>query len=290
MRYCEYPPTAQLARSVACIWTLEGDAGERDEAPQPILPDGRAEFVMHLGDRFARVDRGAMQRPPWAIFAGQLDRPLTLQPTGRIAVLGVRFRPEGAARFTRVPQHEFVGRTVDVALASRSLANVARRVRESTASLPDAVRLVERLLAPVERCDAGDRRVAAVVDAVLRSGGRVAIESAAAQTGVSRRHIERLFLRDVGLRAKQLARIARFQRAIRILAHEASPARGIRAAHASGYADQAHFIRDFREFAGCAPTEHLLARAELTGFFIGGASHSAFGVRRSAFWVLGSGF
>jgi hypothetical protein len=51
MRYCEYPPTAQLARSVACIWTLEGDAGERDEAPQPILPDGRAEFVMLIEAR-----------------------------------------------------------------------------------------------------------------------------------------------------------------------------------------------------------------------------------------------
>jgi len=184
MQYCEYPTTAQLARSVACIWTLEGDACEGAEAPQPILPDGRAEFVMHLGDGFARVDQGAMQRQQWAIFAGQLDRPLTLRPTGRIAVLGVRFRPDGAARFTPVPPHEFVGRTVGAALASSSLANVARRVRESAASLPDAVRLVERLLAPAERHDAGDRRVASVVDAVVRSGGRVAIESAARQTGV----------------------------------------------------------------------------------------------------------
>jgi AraC-like DNA-binding protein len=269
MHYREYSPTAQLARSIACIWTLEGDACERGEAPQPILPDGRAEFVMHLGDAFARVDQGAMRRQPWAIFAGQLDRPLTLQAAGRIAVLGVRFRPEGAARFTRVPQHEFVGRTVDVAVASSALAHVARRIRESTASLPDAARLVERLLAPVERHDAGDCRVTSAVDAIIRSGGRVAIEGAAAEIGVSRRQLERLFLRDVGLPPKQLARIARFQRAIRILGHEAGPARGIRTAHASGYADQAHFIRDFREFAGCAPTEHLVARAELTGFFTG---------------------
>ena len=269
MRYCEYRPTAQLARSVACIWTLDGEARERDEAPQPILPDGRAEFVVHLGDAFARVDQRATERQPWAIFAGQLDRPLTLQPTGRIAVLGVRFRPEGAAQFTRVPQHELVGRTVDAALVSPALADVARRVRESTASLPDAVRLVERLIAPVRERDGGGGRLGSVVDAIFRSGGRVAIEGIAAEIGISRRQLERLFLRDVGLPPKQLARIARFQRALHILEFGAAPTRGSTAAHAGGYADQAHFIRDFREFAGCTPTEHLVARAELTGFFTG---------------------
>jgi AraC-like DNA-binding protein len=269
MLYREHVPSARLARAVACVWTLEGQARDVDEAPQPILPDGRAEFVIHLGDAFARGDEGAMQRQPWAIFAGQLDRPLSLQPAGRVAVLGVRFRPEGAARFTRVPQHELVGHTVDVALASPTLADVARRVRDSAASLPDAVRLVDCLLARVERHDGPDHRVASVVDAMIRQSGRVAIERVAADTGLSRRQLERLFLRDVGLPPKQLARIARFQRALRILEHDAGPARGIRAAHDSGYADQAHFIRDFREFAGCTPTHHLLARAELTGFFSG---------------------
>jgi len=267
MRYCEYQPSARLAPAVACVWTLEGHTRDLDGAPQPILPDGRAEFVIHLGDAFARIDEGAMQRQPWAIFAGQLDRPLSLHPIGRVAVLGVRFRPEGAARFTRVPQRELVGQTIDVALASATLAEVARRVRDSAASLPDAARLVQCLLDGVERHEGPDHRVASVVEAISRRGGRVSIERAAADSGLSRRQLERLFLRDVGLPPKQLARIVRFQRALRILDGGARPARGIEAAYGGGYADQAHFIRDFREFAGCAPTEHLVARAELTGLF-----------------------
>jgi AraC-like DNA-binding protein len=97
----------------------------------------------------------------------------------------------------------------------------------------------------------------------------VSIDAAAAATGMSRRHLERLFLRDVGLPPKQLARIVRFQRALRLLDGDGDPPRGVRAAHGSGYADQAHFIRDFRAFAGCAPGEHVLRRAELTGFFSG---------------------
>jgi AraC-like DNA-binding protein len=46
-----------------------------------------------------------------------------------------------------------------------------------------------------------------------------------------------------------------------------SAQRGTQTAAACGYADQAHFIRDFVEFAGCAPGAHMLRQAELNGFF-----------------------
>jgi len=36
-----------------------------------------------------------------------------------------------------------------------------------------------------------------------------------------------------------------------------------------GYVDQAHFVREFRELAGCLPGAHLLRDAQLAGFFSG---------------------
>lgn len=67
---------------------------------------------------------------------------------------------------------------------------------------------------------------------------------------------------------KRLALIARFQHALRMLERHDSPRRGADTAAACGYADQSHFIRDFRRLAGCSPGEHLLTQGELTGFFI----------------------
>ena len=81
------------------------------------------------------------------------------------------------------------------------------------------------------------------------------------------RHLERRFNDKVGVSPKRLARITRFQRALRLFERLDSPQRGTHTAAACGYADQAHFIRDFWEFAGCAPGAHLLRRAELNGFF-----------------------
>ncbi|HKB14221.1 MAG TPA: helix-turn-helix transcriptional regulator, partial [Vicinamibacterales bacterium] len=254
-----------LASAVACLWTLEGHVRELGNETQPVLPDGRAEFVVHLGDCFERCEPDMPpQRQPWAIFAGQIDRPLALRPTGHVAVLGVRFRPDGAARFMRVPQHELIGSTLDAACVSPALAAAAARVRDSAPTLQHAVPIMERMLVDAMTGAQPDRRIAFVVDAIVRRRGLVTIDDAADATGLSRRQLERLFLRDVGLPPKQLARIVRFQRALRIL-DGPERASGTQTAQASGYADQAHFIREFRCLAGCRPGEHLLRRAELTG-------------------------
>jgi len=87
--------------------------------------------------------------------------------------------------------------------------------------------------------------------------------------GMTRRHMERQFRQVVGMTPKRLARIARFQRAVRFLEGDGDAGRqgGAVTAAACGYADQAHFIRDFRDLAGCPPTQHLLSKGVLTGFF-----------------------
>jgi AraC-like DNA-binding protein len=89
----------------------------------------------------------------------------------------------------------------------------------------------------------------------------------AARVQLTSRHLERHFKNAVGISPKRLARITRFQHALRMFEHLDSPQRGTHTAAECGYADQAHFIRDFSEFAGCAPGAHLLRRAELNGFF-----------------------
>ena len=48
MEYREYSPAPALRPHVACYWTLAGPGG----APERVLPDGRAELVVHLADPF----------------------------------------------------------------------------------------------------------------------------------------------------------------------------------------------------------------------------------------------
>jgi AraC-like DNA-binding protein len=84
------------------------------------------------------------------------------------------------------------------------------------------------------------------------AGGKPAIAKLAADMGVGRRRLETGFCREFGLTPKTVARIARFQDAMGVLAE---PSGTLGAAAARGYADQPHFNREVRAMAGITPTE-----------------------------------
>jgi len=73
MRYAQYVPSPALASVVERYWVLEGtDCAE----PQPIVPDGRVEIILHFGDRFERHhsgDASSARIPPSS--SGRSSRP-----------------------------------------------------------------------------------------------------------------------------------------------------------------------------------------------------------------------
>ncbi|GAA4685353.1 helix-turn-helix domain-containing protein [Phytohabitans rumicis] len=72
----------------------------------------------------------------------------------------------------------------------------------------------------------------------------------AAELGWSGRHLASTFRREIGLTPKMAARVLRFERAYAALGSADSWAD---IAVSCGYYDQAHLIRDFKEFAGAPP-------------------------------------
>jgi AraC-like DNA-binding protein len=271
MNYQEYPPGARLAPFVDRFWTLTGSAAEMAGDVQPVLPDGRSELIIHFGDAFERAaPDGVFARQAPIIFAGQLTSQLLLRPTGAAAVFGIRFHPCGPGAFLDIPQHRLTGVTPALEDVSRSLARALAPVRSMFDRPEPAVPIVRQVLEREMRAERVDPRIRAAAAAVALSLGARPVEQVAAVAGMSRRHLERRFLDVVGISPKRLARITRFQAALQALPIADGDGRGAATAAQFGYADQPHFIREFRELAGCTPSNHLLQQAALTGFFITG--------------------
>ena len=74
----------------------------------------------------------------------------------------------------------------------------------------------------------------------------------------AKRFIER-FRMEVGITPKVYCRIRRFQRAV-TMATRGRQVAWTQVALDAGYFDQAHFIHDFRSFAGLTPTAYQSAR------------------------------
>jgi AraC-like DNA-binding protein len=253
------PPLDQL---VHCFWFLRGTG---DGMAQPVVPDGRAEIVLHLGEPFRAVTGGAPSRQATAMVSGQLTRPLTLLPSADVDVVGIRLRTASARAVLGVSQDELTDQVVDLpsvapALARRVFA-AARAHRSSSRRAAAIVRALTDLVAaspsPVARGTAW--ALAAPIAPDLRRLAR--------SLGVTTRTLERRCRTEIGVAPATLRRLARFRRAFPRL--ERTPVGGwARVAAESGYYDQPHMIRDFKEFAGAAPGAFFGRGAELAGAFL----------------------
>jgi AraC-like DNA-binding protein len=91
---------------------------------------------------------------------------------------------------------------------------------------------------------------------LVATGGAVPIRHLACEVGWSHKHLLTRFRRQVGLRPKTAARLIRFDGVWRYLDGR-RPLDWGRVAAEVGYADQAHLVREFRQFTGTTPTGFL---------------------------------
>jgi AraC-like DNA-binding protein len=228
------------------FWFLRTGAGAESSAVQTIVPDGRCEIVLHLGEPFAELDGAGRASPQRrALVAGQLTAPFRLASRPGADVIGIRLRT-GAAHRLVAPQRELTGRVVPLADVVRGLGATLARA------------LSPRPTGAVE---------AAV--ALLESGRPGTIGELARSVGLTPRTLQRRFRAEVGIDPTLLRRILRFRAAFRLL-ERLPPGRWSRVAPRAGYFDQAHLIRDFRRFAGAAPSVFFGGGPELARAFSAG--------------------
>jgi AraC-like DNA-binding protein len=228
--YREYPPGAALAPFAECLWSLE----TRDRpVAHVVLPDGCLDILFWAEAGLRAV--GTMTR-----------RQVVPLPAGA-RVAGIRFRPGMAGRFLGIAPRELTDGWAPLEdLWGRRARGLHERLREASSSR-EYLRLLAGSL-PVP--DAGEN---AFFRALQMLDGNLALNEVARAANLSPRQFRRRCFEETGLTPKHLSRVLRFQRVLRLLRR--APERGwAHLAAECGYYDQAHLIRDFREFAASTPT------------------------------------
>ena len=251
MLYREIQPSPALARFVECFWTLESDAGTPATQPERLLPDGCVELILNFGERFREhKDDGKAERQPQHLLVGQMTRPILITPTGSVQLLGARFHPGGTLPFFRFPMQELTNRVTDLEALSSEFQNDLIRCGDEASSVLK-IAAVEKLLVERVRSCRHDSSLVSLVTKLVQNGGQVSVDQLATDAGVSSRQLQRRFLLEVGIGPKLLSRILRFQQIFRAVDRRDDGWAAVAAD--CGYYDQAHLIRDFREFARQTP-------------------------------------
>jgi AraC-like DNA-binding protein len=182
-------------------------------------------------------------------------------------MIGINFHPHSASRLLNLPMCELTD-TAAISLDdfSRQLFREFNRIQELRSPLEWFPALDHVIHTLGERAHTDDRLLSAAVNELEQAGGLMSIAAVADHVGLSSRQFERRFTQAVGIAPKLFCRIQRFQRVFPILESEHSG--WADAAVQCGYYDQAHLIRDFREFAGKPPRALLANETDLARHFL----------------------
>jgi AraC-like DNA-binding protein len=269
MHYRRIRPSPAVGKFVEFYWILEESAAG---GVQRIVPDGRAGIILNFANPFESNTNGTWKSQPECFFVGQITGPLLLRPSGPAGMLGIQFRPQGAIHLLRLPMSQLTDSSIALEDLLLPLFRQLEWVRDLS-SLAQAVEAVDGVLrAFAERADDSQAISCAAVE-IERSGGVISIKDVADRIGWSTRQLQRRFKDAVGISPKLFGRMQRFQGVFRAM--EGGAVDWVSAAAHCAYYDQAHLIRDFREFTGKTPTALLDQEIDLSRRFVlpGAVSH-----------------
>jgi transcriptional regulator GlxA family with amidase domain len=99
-----------------------------------------------------------------------------------------------------------------------------------------------------------DEIIKSTVETILTAHGQLSVDDLSKQTNTNRRQLARKFSSAIGLSPKQLSKTIRLQAALKMLmTGKVTSLTDL--AYEGEYYDQAHFIKDFKEFTGLTPKE-----------------------------------
>ena len=269
MNYKTYNPNVDLSAFVKCYWTLDSPKEIKHEK-QRIVPDGCIEMIFHYGDNFKQYneDGGFIIQPKSFVF-GQITIPLNIEPTGETGIFAVRFHPEGFSPFTDFPINEIENRPVPLEELFDTDGILLEREVLLGLTNEDRIKIVEtfllkRLIIP----ESIDRITKSSVEAILQLNGQLSVDALSGQLKINRRQLERKFSSIIGLSPKQLSKIIRLQSTLKMLVNKEFTSL-TSVAYDGDYYDQAHFIKDFKEFTGVSPKNFYANNLKLSTLFIG---------------------
>lgn len=207
------------------------------------LPDGNFDLVFVLGEHECR-----------ALYVGPFTELRYIPIFNQYDYFCVWFRPGIMPRMADVEAADLVNTWATLTrILGRSSDEIGERL-VSARGIDAKQRVIEEIFRKADILSRlPEEKMLRCFHAVESLRGAVRVAELAEQAGISPRTLERMFREQTGLSPKTFIRMVRFQHALARLKSGGNHASLAHLACECGYADQSHFIRDFKMLAQRLP-------------------------------------
>lgn len=243
----EYIPDIGLQRYIDAYWSFRNNTG--DKINFPVIPDGCSDIVFYLNDS---KKLGNLEE---TFVTGVMENAQLIPILDKMEFFGIRFRPSKLSYFLETDMSQLTNNMMELSQINN---NIFHKLKiDQYAEDKNIVSKIEiQLKALFETIDIKDNFIKAVDEIIANP--QILIEDIAIKFGFSLKNLQRIFNKRIGLTPKKFARIMRFQNAHRKISKEGLKNLIIIALD-SGYFDQAHFNREYKNLAGCNPSNEIMS-------------------------------
>lgn len=249
MKFQIFSPPAHLKDFVRCYWTLESSGDPVPPKYYQSMADGFGELIFQYRGGFAGFEKSPVYfRAPKSIVQ-------QLILSDEVEMFGARLYPHAIPEILRIPANELCNTANDVRALLRPQDSLLAEQVLSASSAREKIYFASSFLSRLITQRISDP-MNQFIKLIIQRDGQVSIKDLLYRSGYSERHFERKFTALAGFTPKQFARILRYQSTKRKYVSGNYKTLS-ELAQDSGYFDQSHFIREFKEFSGFDPKRYF---------------------------------
>lgn len=250
--YKTYKPNSYLSSLVKFYWQFELNSDLQTVYTERVIPSGELQLIFHYRTPFKEISKHSQSliQPQCLICGQQTEYKDVMTAPGSVGMLAVVFYPCAFRAFFPNPVNEFTNQSIALDnILPVEIKALQERIIEAN-GVYARILLIENFLLRRLSIPNDFSLAQEAVNIIAGENGQIAVNEVASKLDISKRQLERTFLRNVGISPKKFGRIVRLNTSIKHFERATSLTT---LTYEAGYFDPSHLIRDFREFTGLSP-------------------------------------
>lgn len=247
MKFDKHSPTDKLKDYIKCYIVSENDM----ESEYKIFPSSGLVIGFQYKGRLSTINNRTESKLASAGITGISDSYKVFKNSNDIGTILVCFTEIGFTHFASHPANELfnLSLSLDDVFDKSSVNDVKEKLGISTTD-KQRVKIVEQFLLSKLKDIQTDRLIVEAVKLIYQSRGNIKIKELNEKLSISQSSFEKRFRKIVGTTPKKFSSIIRFSTVLESLKETKSLTE---ICYENNFFDQAHFIKDFKQFTGVTP-------------------------------------
>lgn len=263
--YFQKEASQSLSSIIKSFWLVDDDHHVRKI--EKIIPDGYPELIFHYGDFYKANISRTWQLQAKNLIAGQIKNHFFLENTGIRKVFGIKLQPWALNELFGVNMQLLTNKVIELPQEIEQKLTPIIDVSKGPLFFDEKVKKIEYHIEEILskktlHSDSGQKSVKLIIE----HRGKLDLKSIRNRAGISERSLERYFRTHIGLSPKYYSRIIRFSHIFRLVSSNQIDWTDI--FYITGFYDQSHFIKNFKEFTGEDPSKYSFFEENLANLFL----------------------